>query len=268
LHFGAPVDYRREMPRALSASVVVLALALVPAAAPAATKFEVQTETVSRDATFDGVGCAAAAPQTLALPQGAYDVQVLTPRQGEQLISSVGGPTAVVQSVAPVAGALAWTVMGSGEACAPGREQNVWTTRPVTLRAQVKVRRQVLTRGTVIVRGDRICRGAAREMERVGRRIGTLDDVAAVGRAMSGMARVFRGMHRRLGRLAVPNERRASFDGFLRAVDRMQERADAAAEAARDDDLTALERHSKGIIVAADLGIGHARRYGFRSCAE
>ena len=250
--------------------LVLLALVASTSAAAAATKTETRTETKARATTFRGLGCTAVSERTLSLPAGALKATALSPQAEDPLISWDGDePVAVVQSVTIDGTNVTWSVVGTGASCDPGLQPIEWETGDVTLRARYKVRFRVLTRGTVITRGDRVCRSYARKILKITDRFDRLsdNDLDGIVRTLRDLGMTLRGMNKRLGDLAVPTERRSSFVHYRGALDRAQQRIDAAADAAEGLNIGGLNFQVRKFELALDSATRHAKRYGFRSCA-
>ena len=253
--------------RAVALTLLLLAVTAWPA--HGATKLETFRETTTQQATFGGAGCAGTSTRTLQLPRGAFNPTSSRPLPGTRLVSaSSENVVAQIESVDASPASVTWTARGVEEACDPGMESVAWETEPVELRSTFLIRRRVLTRGTVIRRGDAICRSANRKVARIARRVDRLDETQfdKVIDALRDLARALRGMHRRLSDLAIPKERARSFDGFVRGIDRAQERIDLAADAASEFDERGLKRQFRRMSSALVIAGRHARRYGFRDC--
>jgi len=262
----AKTPSRRLCGLVCAASLLVLvSLTVWMPAASAATKTETRSETKARGTTFRGMGCTGVSQRTLFLPADAFGAVALSPQVEQPLISAESDePVALVQSVTIDGTEVTWSVAGTGASCDPGLEAVEWETEDVTLRVRYKVRVRVLTRGTVITRGDRICRKYGRQIAAVPDRS---DSVSAGVRDLRSLARMLRGMNRSLGDLAVPKERRSSFVNYRSALDRAQQRLEAAADAAEDYNVGGLNFQVRKFGFAIDSATRHAKRYGFRSCS-
>lgn len=251
-----------------SGLLTILLLSASASISAAATKTETRTATTSQDVTFRGVGCSALSERTISLPLGARDVTPVAPEQSVLLISSTTDEAvATVQAIDVDGRRVRWSVVGTDSACDQGAETLEWEAE-ATLQVRYQRRVKVLTRATVVRRGDRICRSYSRKYRKVEARFDRLsdNDLDGMVRALRDLAQIFRGMNRRLGDLAVPTERRSSFVGYRRAIDRAQQRIDAAADAAKDYNIGGMEFQVRKLGFAASDARRHGARYGFHQC--
>lgn len=246
-------------------AVAAAATFLPPAAAAAATVLETSEQKIAQSARFDGVGCERPAEQIVVLPKRSKAITPESPLAGTQLYGPGSGePIAVVKRVYYAPGIITWEVVGTGASCASPAP---WQTGVLTLRATVTVERRVLTRKTVIERGDRICAAGFARVTPLMKGLylaSFADQTARFGR----IAQHLRAMHRRLGALAIPSERRSRFRSFRNRIDDVQLAADDAAAAASRRDKNALDEAIGDMFEAMSKAVTAARRYGFRgSCA-
>lgn len=250
--------------------LVLSAYAVMAPAASAATKLETFTETVRQTVPFTGAGCATESPQSLPLPAGARNARDLAPPVGTPVAAATDpAPVATITRTAVEGGQATWFATGTGRACEPGMETTPWQTEAIELRVTFDVERRVLTYATVVARANRICRRSARGLDRINERIRRVraGDLEALARVIRQMAGATRTIDRRLGRLAIPHARAASFRAYRRALARTVRSLDRAADAAGNGRPRATVSHMFRALRAIQSAVRHARRYGLRDCA-